>query len=125
MSKPLILVTGATGKTGKPVVEQLLDRGYPVRAFAQAISSFGFRETSIRMPQPLVHFAFQNSIRCYVLVTTVAIEQLLHKLCLDVYRFRPPLRIGNTMAVACWFDVNSHTESVAFGRSPQLDRAAA
>ncbi len=26
MSKPLILVTGATGKTGAPVVEQLLER---------------------------------------------------------------------------------------------------
>ena len=32
MSKPLILVTGATGKTGQPVVEQLLERGFPVRA---------------------------------------------------------------------------------------------
>ncbi len=30
--KPLVLVTGATGKTGAPVVEQLLERGYPVRA---------------------------------------------------------------------------------------------
>ncbi len=32
MSKSLILVTGATGKTGNAVVHQLLDRGYPVRA---------------------------------------------------------------------------------------------
>jgi acyl homoserine lactone synthase len=91
----------------------------------QAISSFGIRETSIRMLQSVVHFAFKNSIKCYVLVTTVAIERLLHNLGLDVCRFGPPLRIGNTMAVACWFDVNSHTESLAFGRSPQLDRAAA
>ena len=91
----------------------------------QVISSFGIRETSIRMLQSVVHFAFKNSIKCYVLVTTVAIERLLHKLGLDVCRFGPPLRIGNTMAVACWFDVNSPTESMAFGRSPQLDRAAA
>ena len=91
----------------------------------QAISSFGLRETSIQMLQSVVHFAFQNSIRCYVLVTSVAIERLLHKLGLDVCRFGPPLRIGNTMAVACWFDVNSHTESIVFGRSLQLDRAAA
>ncbi len=27
MTKPLILVTGATGKTGRPVVEQLLVHG--------------------------------------------------------------------------------------------------
>ena len=32
MPKSLILVTGATGKTGRAVVRQLLDLGYPVRA---------------------------------------------------------------------------------------------
>ena len=32
MQKPLILVTGATGKTGAAVIEQLLSKGYPVRA---------------------------------------------------------------------------------------------
>jgi len=37
MSKPRILVTGATGKTGAPVVEQLIDRGYPVRAFVHRL----------------------------------------------------------------------------------------
>ena len=35
MSKPLILVTGATGKTGANVVEQLIERGFPVRALAR------------------------------------------------------------------------------------------
>ena len=34
MSKPLILVTGATGKTGTPVAELLLQRAFPVRALA-------------------------------------------------------------------------------------------
>ena len=37
MSKPLILVTGSTGKTGTPVVEQLLARGNPVRAFVHQL----------------------------------------------------------------------------------------
>ncbi len=36
MSKPLILVTGATGKTGVNVVEQLVERGFPVRALARS-----------------------------------------------------------------------------------------
>ena len=36
MSKPLILVTGATGKTGVNVVEQLIERGFPVRALAHS-----------------------------------------------------------------------------------------
>ncbi len=34
MANPLILVTGATGKTGMPAVKQLLEQGFPVRAFA-------------------------------------------------------------------------------------------
>jgi len=34
MSKPLILITGATGKTGAKVVEQLIERGFGVRALA-------------------------------------------------------------------------------------------
>ena len=37
MSKPLILVTGSTGKTGSPVVRQLLERGYPVRALVRRL----------------------------------------------------------------------------------------
>jgi NAD(P)H dehydrogenase (quinone) len=37
MIKSIILVTGATGKTGGPVVRQLLERGYPVRAFVRKI----------------------------------------------------------------------------------------
>jgi len=36
-NKPLILVTGSTGKTGTPVVQQLLERGYPVRAFVRRL----------------------------------------------------------------------------------------
>jgi len=32
MSKPRIIVTGATGKTGSVVVTELLKAGYPVRA---------------------------------------------------------------------------------------------
>ncbi len=34
MTKPIILVTGATGKTGAATVTQLLSRGFPVRALA-------------------------------------------------------------------------------------------
>jgi NAD(P)H dehydrogenase (quinone) len=35
MKKPTILVTGATGKTGTPLVHQLLESGYSVRAVAR------------------------------------------------------------------------------------------
>ena len=37
MSKPLVLVTGSTGKTGTLVVEQLRARGNPVRAFVHQL----------------------------------------------------------------------------------------
>ena len=34
-NKPQILVTGAAGKTGSAVVEQMLDQGFPVRALVR------------------------------------------------------------------------------------------
>ncbi len=37
MPNPLILVTGATGKTGAPVVQQLIQRGFPVRALVRSL----------------------------------------------------------------------------------------
>ncbi|MBC8137491.1 MAG: NmrA family NAD(P)-binding protein [Fibrella sp.] len=39
MSKPMILVTGATGKTGSAVVSQLLKRGWPVRAVVRTLDA--------------------------------------------------------------------------------------
>jgi len=36
-TKPKILVTSATGRTGTPVVLQLLDEGFPVRAFVRRL----------------------------------------------------------------------------------------
>lgn len=48
MTQSTILVTGATGKTGIPVIRQLLEKGYPVRAMvhrlderAQPLSDIG------------------------------------------------------------------------------------
>ncbi len=37
MTEPRILITGATGKTGTPVVDQLVERGYPVRALVHRL----------------------------------------------------------------------------------------
>ncbi|MXW19176.1 MAG: NAD(P)H-binding protein, partial [Gammaproteobacteria bacterium] len=35
-SKPLVLVAGATGGTGSLVVAELIEQGYPVRAFVRS-----------------------------------------------------------------------------------------
>ncbi len=37
MTKQIILMTGATGNTGSSVVEQLLQRGHPVRSFVHRL----------------------------------------------------------------------------------------
>jgi NAD(P)-dependent dehydrogenase (short-subunit alcohol dehydrogenase family) len=39
MNKPIILVTGATGKTGAAVVAQLLEKGWPVRAIVRTLDA--------------------------------------------------------------------------------------
>lgn len=39
MNEPIILVTGATGKTGSAVVSQLLERGWPVRAVVRTLDA--------------------------------------------------------------------------------------
>jgi NAD(P)H dehydrogenase (quinone) len=39
MSKPIVLVTGATGKTGSAVVSQLLQLGWPVRAIVRTLDA--------------------------------------------------------------------------------------
>ena len=44
MNKPLILVTGATGKTGQRVVQELIGRGFPVRALARVHDELHERE---------------------------------------------------------------------------------
>ena len=36
-SKPRVLVTGASGHTGKAVTQQLLEKGYPVTAFVRRL----------------------------------------------------------------------------------------
>ena len=47
VNKPLILVTGSTGKTGAPVVEPLLERGYPVRALVHKVDGRSQRLESL------------------------------------------------------------------------------
>jgi len=89
---------------------------FAVAALDRQAPAFGLGETSIHMLQTVVRFALENGIRRYLTVTTVAVERLMRKLGLAVHRFGPPLGSGQTNAVALWFDVDSHTQAVAFGQ---------
>jgi len=61
--KPLILVTGATGKTGTPVIEQLLERGYPIRALVHSFDERSERLQNLGAEVVLGDFEDLKSIR--------------------------------------------------------------
>ena len=63
MTKPRILVTGATGKTGVPVVEQLLRRGYPVRALVRQLDERSRRLAALGAELTLGDFHDVASLR--------------------------------------------------------------
>lgn len=75
MSKPKILVTGATGGTGLPVVRDLLSRGFPVRAMVRrrdarsvALEQFGAETVVADMYDPDQLFdAIKGTQRAYYL----------------------------------------------------------
>ncbi len=63
MSMPLILVTGSTGKTGTPVVRQLLERGYPVRAFVHRLDERSQRLSELGAEVVVGDFGNLQSVR--------------------------------------------------------------
>ena len=58
MTKPLVLVTGSTGKTGSPVVRYLLEQGYPVRAMVRCLD--GKSQVLARLGAEIVLGDFQD-----------------------------------------------------------------
>lgn len=98
MRKPLILVTGATGKTGAATIGQLLALGYPVRAFVRSVDARSERlreagaevavgsledATDLRAAMAGVQRAYQcpplepGALRRAALFATVALESKL------------------------------------------------
>ena len=63
MTKPLILVTGSTGKTGTPVVQQLLERGYPMRAFVHRLDERSQRLSELGAEAVVGDFVDLRSVR--------------------------------------------------------------
>jgi acyl homoserine lactone synthase len=80
------------------------------------------------MLRSIFHLAQQHGIQKYILVTSAALERLLKRTGLPLYRFEnhDPQYVGKVLTVVCWLDVNeyfwrviyencilSHQESVA------------
>ena len=63
MSEPLILVTGAAGKTGTPVVQQLIQRGFPVRALVRRLDDRAARLEQLGAEVVVVDFTDLASMR--------------------------------------------------------------
>lgn len=65
-TNPKILVTGAAGKTGSAVVEQMLDRGFPVRALVRRKDERSARLESIGAEVVVADLHDLNSVRAAV-----------------------------------------------------------
>lgn len=63
MNKPLTLVMGATGKTGAPVVEQLFERGFPVRAMVRRVDERSDRLAELGAETAIGDFHDLKSLR--------------------------------------------------------------
>lgn len=57
-----------------------------------------------------VHFALEHHITRYVFVVNLAVERLIAHSGVRVHRFASPMRIGHSMSVACWIDIDAHTK---------------
>ena len=106
-----------------PVIWEL--SRFAVSKSSHKAACFGPGEISIRMFQTVARFALENGINQYVTVTTTAVERLMRKFGFNLHLFGPPVRVGITMAVAFWIDIDSHTEAIACGHLPSIRRAVA
>jgi acyl homoserine lactone synthase len=74
-------------------------------------------------------FAQQHGIRRYITVTSVALERLLKRTGLPIYRFGnyKAQRVGKVLTVACWVDINEQFRQVVHNSQAPIpqDRVAA
>lgn len=81
------------------------------------------------MIRSVYDFARQNNIQRYITVTSAALERLLKRTGLPIYRFggHKPQRVGKIMTVACWVDINEQFRDVVYSSysTPETARIAA
>lgn len=71
---------------------------------------------SFEMIRRVYDFAVDNNIKKYVTVTSVALERLLKRIGIPIYRFgdKKSQKIGKVYSVACWVDVNEQFREAVY-----------
>jgi acyl homoserine lactone synthase len=69
----------------------------------------GFGDLSVALMAESTRFAQAHGIARFVTVTTAAIERMLRKQGVNVYRLGPPVRIGGVLTVACFIEIDDTT----------------
>ncbi len=81
------------------------------------------------MIRSVYDFAQQHGIQRYITVTSVALERLLKRTGLPIYRFGnyKAQHVGKVLTVACWVDINEQFRQVVYqNQAPtRQDRVAA
>lgn len=83
--------------------------------------NFGFAELALNSMREMVAFGDRMGIDRFVMVTTTAIERLLHKASIAIERFGPPIRIGIENSVALDIDLGDQTHRALFGGNPTVN----
>ncbi|MDH5545691.1 MAG: autoinducer synthesis protein [Gammaproteobacteria bacterium] len=75
-------------------------------------------ESTISLIKYAYDYAVEHNISHYIVVTSVSMEKLVHRIGLPVRRFGDgkATRIGNVLSVACWVDINEQFHNVVYPR---------
>jgi acyl homoserine lactone synthase len=68
-----------------------------------------------------VRFAIDHDISRYVFVVNLAVERLIAQSGLIVHRFASPARIGSSISVACWIDIDAGARRLLLDESALSD----
>ena len=82
-----------------------------------------FNTLTFAMMQCVVDFAEQHGIKQYILVTSVALERLLKRTGIPIYRLgnHNAQKVGKIFTVACWIDINDQTRDAVYSKHAALD----
>ena len=96
---------------------------------SQERAQVAFNTLTFAMMQCVVDFAEQHGIKQYILVTSVALERLLKRTGIPIYRLgnHKAQKIGRILTVACWIDMNNQTREAVYSNhaASMISRVAA